>query len=164
MKMVLLSKIWNQKVVFETFTCSGKMMKMQKIVKNVSRQKFYRQRRLIFLSDLTHASTEISLAHSLTHSHTLSHSCTRTHSYTHVRRYFQPSAHVIWYKHINIHLHTLTRSLPLSLPLPVRFTFQNGSIILCDMMNEKRWPMFLSQSGRAAAGLVGSISCRLLLV
>ena len=116
MKMVLLSKIWSQKVVFETFTCSGKMMKMQKIVKNVSRQKFYRQRRLIFLSDLTHASTEISLAHSLTHTLSYSLSLLHTHSYTHVRRYFQPSTHVIWYKHINIHLHTLTHSL-LSLSL-----------------------------------------------
>ena len=85
MKMVLLSKIWSQKVVFETFTCSGKMMKMQKIVKNVSRQKFYRQRRLIFLSDLTHASTEISLAHShtLILSHTLS--LLHTHPFLHSR-------------------------------------------------------------------------------
>ena len=61
----------------------------------------------------------LSFSHSRTHTHKQTAtsilaimSYTRTHSYTHVRRYFQPSTHVIWYKHINIHLHTLTHSLP----------------------------------------------------
>ena len=116
-------------VAIETFSRNGKMMKMQKIMKNVSRQKFYRQRRLIFLLDLTHASMKISLFLFLYFSLTLSvllflthphkrlnmNTGAHTHPHLNIRSYFHSSTHVIWNKHINMHTLTYSRTLSLSL-------------------------------------------------